>query len=127
MSTTTTATTKTTAEVERGAVIRVAGVTGQKEEEGKMERKEEKENCCGRGRDGQTSKALQEVLADLKIYGTGQGREGPGCIFSYCVRARAYTHVLARVYSTRASTYTIYMCFILLNTRFNQTPTSLQL
>ena len=27
----------------------------------------------------------------------------PGGIFSYCVRARAYTHVLARVYSTRAT------------------------
>ena len=34
----------------------------------------------------------------------------PGRMFSYCVRARAYTHVLARVYSTRASTCTIYMC-----------------
>ena len=34
----------------------------------------------------------------------------PGRIFSYCVRARAYTHVLARVYSTRASTCTIYTC-----------------
>ena len=33
-----------------------------------------------------------------------------GGIFSYCVRARAYTHVLARVYSTRASTCTIYTC-----------------
>ena len=31
-------------------------------------------------------------------------RGSPGRIFSYCVRARAYTHVLARVYSTRAST-----------------------
>ena len=34
----------------------------------------------------------------------------PGRMFSYCVRARAYTHVLARVYSTRASTCTIYTC-----------------
>ena len=34
----------------------------------------------------------------------------PGRIFSYCVRARAYTHVLARVYSTCASTCTIHTC-----------------
>ena len=49
----------------------------------------------------------------------------PGRIFSYCVRARAYTHVLARVYSTRASTCTIYTCFTLPPTRVN--PTGLQL
>ena len=49
----------------------------------------------------------------------------PGGIFSYCVRARAYTHVLARVYSTRASTCTIYTCFTLPPTRVN--PTGLQL
>ena len=46
-------------------------------------------------------------------------------MFSYCVRARAYTHVLARVYSTRASTCTIYTCFTLPPTRVN--PTGLQL
>ena len=46
---------------------------------------------------------------------------GPGCIFSYCGRARAYTHVLARIYSTRASTCTIYMCFTLPHTRVNLT------
>ena len=34
----------------------------------------------------------------------------PGRIFSYCVRARAYTHVLAHVYSTRASTCTLHTC-----------------
>ena len=45
----------------------------------------------------------------------------PGRIFSYCVRARAYTHVLARVYSTRASTCTIYTCFTLPHTRVNLT------
>ena len=45
----------------------------------------------------------------------------PGGIFSYCVRACAYTHVLARVYSTRASTCTIYMCFTLPHTRVNLT------
>ena len=45
----------------------------------------------------------------------------PGRIFSYCGRARAYTHVLARVYSTRASTCTIYMCFTLPHTRVNLT------
>ena len=49
----------------------------------------------------------------------------PGRMFSYCVRARAYTHVLARVYSTRASTCTIYTCFTLPPTRVN--PTGLQL
>ena len=49
----------------------------------------------------------------------------PGSMFSYCVRARAYTHVLARVYSTRASTCTIYTCFTLPPTRVN--PTGLQL
>ena len=49
----------------------------------------------------------------------------PGRIFSYCVRARAYTHVLARVYSTRASTCTLYTCFTLPPTRVN--PTGLQL
>ena len=49
----------------------------------------------------------------------------PGRIFSYCGRARAYTHVLARVYSTRASTCTIYTCFTLPPTRVN--PTGLQL
>ena len=49
----------------------------------------------------------------------------PGRIFSYCVRARAYTHVLACVYSTRASTCTIYTCFTLPPTRVN--PTGLQL
>ena len=37
----------------------------------------------------------------------------PGRMFSYCVRARAYTHVLACVYSTCASTCTIYTCFTL--------------
>ena len=45
----------------------------------------------------------------------------PGRIFSYCVRARAYTHVLARVYSTRASTCTIYTCLTLPHTRVNLT------
>ena len=45
----------------------------------------------------------------------------PGRIFSYCVRARAYTHVLARVYSTRASTCTIYTCSTLPHTRVNLT------
>ena len=49
----------------------------------------------------------------------------PGRMFSYCVRARAYTHVLAHVYSTRASTCTIYTCFTLPPTRVN--PTGLQL
>ena len=49
----------------------------------------------------------------------------PGRMFSYCVRARAYTHVLARVYSRRASTCTIYTCFTLPPTRVN--PTGLQL
>ena len=49
----------------------------------------------------------------------------PGRMFSYCGRARAYTHVLARVYSTRASTCTIYTCFTLPPTRVN--PTGLQL
>ena len=49
----------------------------------------------------------------------------PGRMLSYCVRARAYTHVLARVYSTRASTCTIYTCFTLPPTRVN--PTGLQL
>ena len=38
-------------------------------------------------------------------------------------RARAYTHVLARVYSTRASTCTIYTCFTLPPTRVNPTAT----
>ena len=46
---------------------------------------------------------------------------GPGSMFSYCVRARAYTHVLARVYSTRASTCTIYTCFTLPPTRVDLT------
>ena len=45
----------------------MTGVTGHKEEtkekEEKEEKMEEKENCCGTGR---TSKALREVLADLK-------------------------------------------------------------
>ena len=41
----------------------MTGVTGQKEEKKEKEEKEEKENCCGTGR---TSKALREVLADLK-------------------------------------------------------------
>ena len=45
----------------------------------------------------------------------------PGGIFSYCVRARAYTHVLARVYSTCASTCTLYTCFILPPTRVDLT------
>ena len=45
----------------------------------------------------------------------------PGCIFSYCGRARAYTHVLARVYSTRASTCTLYTCFTLPHTCVNLT------
>ena len=45
----------------------------------------------------------------------------PGGIFSYCGRARAYTHVLARVYSTRASTCTLYTCFTLPHTRVNLT------
>ena len=49
----------------------------------------------------------------------------PGRMFSYCVRARAYTHVLARVCSTRASTCTIYTCFTLPPTRVN--PTGVQL
>ena len=45
----------------------MTGVTGQKQEkkekEEKKEKREETENCCGTG---QTSKALREVLADLK-------------------------------------------------------------
>ena len=45
----------------------MTGVTRHKEEtkekEEKEEKIEEKENCCGTGR---TSKALREVLADLK-------------------------------------------------------------
>ena len=45
----------------------MTGVMGQKEEkkekEEKEEKREEKENCC---RTGWTSKALREVLADLK-------------------------------------------------------------
>ena len=45
----------------------------------------------------------------------------PGRMFSYCIRARAYTHVLARVYSTRASTCTIYTCFTLPPTRVDLT------
>ena len=45
----------------------------------------------------------------------------PGRMFSYCVRARAYTHVLARVYSTRASTCTLYTCFTLPHTCVNLT------
>ena len=45
----------------------------------------------------------------------------PGRMFSYCVRACAYTHVLARVYSTRASTCTIYTCFTLPPTRVDLT------
>ena len=45
----------------------------------------------------------------------------PGRIFSYCVRARAYTHVLARVYSTCASTCTLYTCFTLPPTRVDLT------
>ena len=49
------------------------------------------------------------------------GSWAPGRIFSYCVLARAYTHVLARVYSTRASTCTIYTCFTLPHTRVNLT------
>ena len=49
----------------------------------------------------------------------------PGRIFSYCVRARACTHVLARVYSTHASTCTLYTCFTLPPTCVN--PTGLQL
>ena len=49
----------------------------------------------------------------------------PGRMFSHCVRARAYTHVLARVYSTRASTCTTYTCFTLPPTRV--IPTGLQL
>ena len=44
-----------------------------------------------------------------------------GGIFSYCVRARAYTHVLARAYGTRASTCTLYTCFTLPHTRVNLT------
>ena len=45
----------------------------------------------------------------------------PGRMFSYCIRARAYTHVLAHVYSTRASACTIYTCFTLPHTRVNLT------
>ena len=51
-----------------------------------------------------------------------RGSQGyPGGIFSYCVRACAYTQVLARVYSTHASTCTIYTCFTLPHTRVNLT------
>ena len=38
----------------------------EKEEEEKEKKEEEKENCCGWV--GRTSKALQEVIAGLKIY-----------------------------------------------------------
>ena len=48
-------------------------------------------------------------------------------MFSYCIRARAYTHVLARVYSTRASTCTLYTCFTLPPTRVNSTGLQLSI
>ena len=46
----------------------MTGVTGQREdkkEKEEEEKEEKKENCCGQ--DGRESKALQEVLADLKM------------------------------------------------------------
>ena len=44
-----------------------------------------------------------------------------GGIFANSGRARAYTHVLARAYSTCASTCTIYTCFTRPHTRVNLT------
>ena len=56
-----------------------------------------------------------------ELWGALERQESPGRMFSYCVRARAYTHVLARVYSTCASTCTLYTCFTLPPTRVDLT------
>ena len=64
------------------------------------------------------------MLQELHISSTGKyssSSRPTGGMFSYCGRARAYTHVLARVYSTRASTCTIYTCFTLPPTRVDLT------
>ena len=64
-------------------------------------------------------KVGQKVVSSWEgVRDRGQSRgcrkcSSPGGMFSYCVRARAYTHVLACVYSTCASTCTIYTCFTL--------------